>query len=309
MKTILEVKNLTKKFVNNKKIITAVNDISFSIKQGEIVSFLGPNGAAKTTTIKIILDLINKDDGEIFFLDRKLNNNVSDLLRNTGIVLEGTRNIYWNLSPIENFAYWGRCRGISKRKAINSGIELLAKFGLVGKKDVPVKDLSLGMQQIVSVCCAVLTSPQLLLLDEPTLGLDIKTIKKMEAFLKELARDKKTGILITTHQLEFAQTISDSILLINEGKIIYTNSIRQALDKFNSRKQYAVDFERCLTNEEYECLKKIGQIEQLSDKKYLVNINTGEKLRFLLASLSKMPILEIKVRTKKLEDIFMEYIR
>ncbi len=231
------------------------------------------------------------------------------MLRNTGIVLEGTRNIYWNLSPIENFAYWGRCRGISKRKAINSGIELLAKFGLVGKKDVPVKDLSLGMQQIVSVCCAVLTSPQLLLLDEPTLGLDIKTIKKMEAFLKELARDKKTGILITTHQLEFAQTISDSILLINEGKIIYTNSIRQALDKFNSRKQYAVDFERCLTNEEYECLKKIGQIEQLSDKKYLVNINTGEKLRFLLASLSKMPILEIKVRTKKLEDIFMEYIR
>lgn len=309
MKTILEVKNLTKKFVNNKKIITAVNNISFSIKQGEIVSFLGPNGAGKTTTIKIILDLINKDDGEIFFLDRKLNNNVSDLLRNTGIVLEGTRNIYWNLSPIENFAYWGRCRGISKRKAINSGIELLAKFGLVGKKDVPVKDLSLGMQQIVSVCCAVLTSPQLLLLDEPTLGLDIKTIKKMEAFLKELARDKKTGILITTHQLEFAQTISDSILLINEGKIIYTNSIRQALDKFNSRKQYAVDFERCLTNEEYECLKKIGQIEQLSDKKYLVNINTGEKLRFLLASLSKMPILEIKVRTKKLEDIFMEYIR
>lgn len=309
MKTILEVKNLTKKFVNNKKIITAVNDISFSIKQGEIVSFLGPNGAGKTTTIKIILDLINKDDGEIFFLDRKLNNNVSDLLRNTGIVLEGTRNIYWNLSPIENFAYWGRCRGISKRKAINSGIELLAKFGLVGKKDVPVKDLSLGMQQIVSVCCAVLTSPQLLLLDEPTLGLDIKTIKKMEAFLKELARDKKTGILITTHQLEFAQTISDSILLINEGKIIYTNNIRQALDKFNSRKQYAVDFERCLTNEEYECLKKIGQIEQLSDKKYLVNINTGEKLRFLLASLSKMPILEIKVRTKKLEDIFMEYIR
>ena len=309
MKTILEVKNLTKKFVNNKKIITAVNDISFSIKQGEIVSFLGPNGAGKTTTIKKILDLINKDDGEIFFLDRKLNNNVSDLLRNTGIVLEGTRNIYWNLSPIENFAYWGRCRGISKRKAINSGIELLAKFGLVGKKDVPVKDLSLGMQQIVSVCCAVLTSPQLLLLDEPTLGLDIKTIKKMEAFLKELARDKKTGILITTHQLEFAQTISDSILLINEGKIIYTNSIRQALDKFNSRKQYAVDFERCLTNEEYECLKKIGQIEQLSDKKYLVNINTGEKLRFLLASLSKMPILEIKVRTKKLEDIFMEYIR
>ena len=300
---------MTKKFVNNKKIITAVNDISFSIKQGEIVSFLGPNGAGKTTTIKIILDLINKDDGEIFFLDRKLNNNVSDLLRNTGIVLEGTRNIYWNLSPIENFAYWGRCRGISKRKAINSGIELLAKFGLVGKKDVPVKDLSLGMQQIVSVCCAVLTSPQLLLLDEPTLGLDIKTIKKMEAFLKELARDKKTGILITTHQLEFAQTISDSILLINEGKIIYTNSIRQALDKFNSRKQYAVDFERCLTNEEYECLKKIGQIEQLSDKKYLVNINTGEKLRFLLASLSKMPILEIKVRTKKLEDIFMEYIR
>ncbi|MGS0678733.1 ABC transporter ATP-binding protein [Lactobacillus johnsonii] len=309
MKTILEVKNLTKKFVNNKKIITAVNNISFSIKQGEIVSFLGPNGAGKTTTIKIILDLISKDDGEIFFLDRKLNNNVSDLLRNTGIVLEGTRNIYWNLSPIENFAYWGRCRGISKRKAINSGIELLAKFGLVGKKDVPVKDLSLGMQQIVSVCCAVLTSPQLLLLDEPTLGLDIKTIKKMEAFLKELARDKKTGILITTHQLEFAQTISDSILLINEGKIIYTNNIRQALDKFNSRKQYAVDFERCLTNEEYECLKKIGQIEQLSDKKYLVNINTGEKLRFLLASLSKMPILEIKVRTKKLEDIFMEYIR
>ena len=79
MKTILEVKNLTKKFVNNKKIITAVNDISFSIKQGEIVSFLGPNGAGKTTTIKIILDLINKDDGEIFFLDRKLNNNVRKL--------------------------------------------------------------------------------------------------------------------------------------------------------------------------------------------------------------------------------------
>lgn len=206
MATLLTVDGLSKKYKDTNK--KAVNDVSFQINHGDLVVFLGPNGAGKTTTLKMILNLIIPDEGKIYFEGQETTNKGLILLKNTGALLEGSRNMFWSLSPIENFVYWGGQRGLTKNVAEKKGVELLKQFGLFKKRNVPITSLSRGMQQAVGICCAMIAEPKLLILDEPTLGLDIKSTQVVISILKKLASNG-VGILITTHQLDFAQKVAE----------------------------------------------------------------------------------------------------
>ena len=201
MMALLTVDKLSKTYQATSK--KAVKDISFAVDHGDIVVFLGPNGAGKTTTLKMILNLVSPDHGKVYFEGKETTNDNLLLLKNTGVLLEGSRNMFWSLSPLENFIYWGGQRGLSKAKAERSGLLLMKKFGLLDKKDTTITSLSRGMQQIVGICCAMIAQPKLLILDEPTLGLDLKSAQIVTNILQELSANG-VGILITTHQLDFA---------------------------------------------------------------------------------------------------------
>lgn len=305
MTTLLTVDGLSKKYKDTGK--KAVNDVSFQISHGDIVVFLGPNGAGKTTTLKMILNLIIPDEGKIYFEGQEITSKGLMLLKNTGALLEGSRNMFWSLSPIENFVYWGGQRGLTKNMAEKKGVELLKQFGLFEKRNVPITSLSRGMQQAVGICCAMIAEPKLLILDEPTLGLDIRSTQVVISILKKLSSNG-VGILITTHQLDFAQKVAEKILLINQGKLVFSDNIKDSLENFNNQSILKITLTHSLKESDREKLSMYCTLITNTENSYQLNVKKQNNLPQVLEVLGELPIRKIETKTMKLEDIFNYYV-
>ena len=305
MAALLTVDKLSKTYqATNKK---AVKDISFTIDHGDIVAFLGANGAGKTTTLKMILNLVSPDHGKVYFEGKEMTNSNLLLLKNTGVLLEGSRNMFWSLSPIENFIYWGGQRGLSRKEAEHNGLQLLKKFGLLDKKDTTITSLSRGMQQIVGICCAMIAQPKLLILDEPTLGLDLKSAQIVINILKELSAND-VGILITTHQLDFAQKVAKKILLINHGELVFSDNMKESLARLNKQTIFELTFTRPLTYEEKEKLSLYCDLTLMHAALYQLVVKYQNNLAQVFDLLAKLPVRQIQTKERNLEDIFEYYM-
>jgi len=304
MTALLTVDKLSKTYqATNKK---AVKDISFTVDHSDIVAFLGLNGAGKTTTLKMILNLVSPDHGKVYFEGKEMTNSNLLLLKNTGVLLEGSRNMFWSLSPIENFIYWGGQRGLSRKEAEHNGLQLLKKFGLLDKKDTTITSLSRGMQQIVGICCAMIAQPKLLILDEPTLGLDLKSAQIVINILKELSADG-VGVLITTHQLGFAQKVAKKILLINHGELVFSDNMKESLARLNKQTIFELTFTRPLTSEEKEKLSLYCDLTLMHAALYQLVVKYQNNLAQVFDLLAKLPVRQIQTKERNLEDIFKYY--
>jgi len=233
---VIEVKNVCKTYKSgllHPHLIKAVDGINFDIKKGEIFGLLGPNGAGKTTTVKMIAGLIKPTSGEILVNGQTSvrSKTYMDLI---GSVLEGNRNIFWNMSPIENLYYFGRLRDVKETYIKSRAYELISEFDLIEKKDESVGKLSRGMQQKVALCCALISDPPVLLVDEPTLGLDVQSTKKIKSMLLNMAHEREKSILLTTHDMRLASEISDRIGIINKGKLIKIGTFEELKQLFSS---------------------------------------------------------------------------
>ena len=227
---IIEVKNLVKKFGN----FTAVDNISFSVKEGEVFAFLGPNGAGKTTTIKMLTTLLHPTSGDI-----KINNyspitQKNDARHSFGIVFQDP-SLDDELTAYENMDFHGTFYGVKKdirRKRID---ELLRFVELFDRKDDQVKTFSGGMKRRLEIARGLLHHPKILFLDEPTLGLDPQTRNHMWEYVLKLAKEEKMTIFFTTHYLEEAEKFADIITIIDHGKIAKIGS-SQELKKMTKSK-------------------------------------------------------------------------
>lgn len=198
----------------------AVRGVNLSVEQGRITALLGANGAGKTTTVKIAAGLILKDRGRVSFPALGAHPTL-------GAVLEGSRNLYWRLSPWENIRYFGELKGVPLSLLRRQAGELLEAFGLADRRDRPAQQLSRGMQQKLAVVLALLGDPRLLLLDEPTLGLDVESGRTIQDMLRRLCTERGITILVTTHQMDLAQALCDSIAIMRQGTV----AIHQPLGK------------------------------------------------------------------------------
>ncbi len=198
---ILRVENLSKTyppmFLSKKAPLHAVKNVSFEIGKGEIYALLGPNGAGKSTIIKMIAGLITPTAGKIIFNDEQVTKNT--VYKNLSAVLEGTRNVYWRLNPLENLHYFANLRGISSTEVKEKASDLLETLEIEGKKKNQSQHLSRGMLQKLALGVALITDPQILLLDEPTLGLDISSSRKIKEKIFNLAKKEGKSVLLTTH--------------------------------------------------------------------------------------------------------------
>lgn len=304
MNTLLTVKNISKTYQKNN--VKAVSNVSFNVDNGDIVAFLGSNGAGKTTTLKMILNLVSPDQGKIFFDGQDVTHNNLLLLKNSGTLLEGSQNMFWALSPIENFIYWGGQRGLSRKEAKKNGLALMEKFNLIEKKNTPISQLSRGMQQIVGICCAMIAKPKLLILDEPTLGLDLNATKIMIKMLQFTA-SKGTGIIVTTHQLDFAQRVANRILLINHGKLVLSDDIKTRLEQFNQQTIFLLKLSRSISENEKDKIVALCKLKLISSNKYQVSVENHKDLPQVLKILSELLIENLQTKTKDLNDIFEDY--
>jgi ABC-2 type transport system ATP-binding protein len=214
----------------------AVDGVSFAVQSGTVMGLLGPNGAGKTTVIKIILGLVIPTQGQACLAGYDITRERSRALRHAGAVLEGSRNIYWRLSARGNLEYFGGLRGLRGKplkKRIDEVLDLLA---LSDRADEETRQFSRGMQQKVALGVAMLHDPDVLLLDEPTLGLDVQAARTMTETVHRLARVQEKTILLTTHQMALAEELCDRILVIDRGKTIAEGPTREVIARFGGQR-------------------------------------------------------------------------
>jgi ABC-2 type transport system ATP-binding protein len=222
----IEVTNLTKNYGKN----TAVNDVSFSVEKGAICGILGPNGSGKTTTIKSICNLIIPDKGEIKLFDKENRKSIEHI----SALFEGTRNLYWRLTPRENLRYFAGIRGMGGKKIENRIDELLERFNLSEKRNVTVNTLSRGMQQKIAIAMTLVCDTEIVLLDEPTLGLDVQSYIDIKHVLRNIASDMNKTILLSTHHMDLVQELCNQVVILNKGKLVAKDSVENLLNMFKS---------------------------------------------------------------------------
>ncbi len=216
---MLKVKNLSKRFDK----VQAVDGVSFEVKPGEIAVLLGPNGAGKSTTIKSIAGLL-RFEGQI--LINNIGNKEVEAKRAFGYIPESPA-FYENLSVWEHLEFIARAYSLKDWQ--DTANRLLARFDMDDKKEKLGKELSKGMQQKLSICCALLINPRMIMFDEPMMGLDPKAIKELKSIFMEL---KKSGcaVLISTHIIDSIDEVWDKVLIMNKGRIVLIRT-RNELDK------------------------------------------------------------------------------
>ncbi|MQA24251.1 MAG: ATP-binding cassette domain-containing protein [Micromonosporaceae bacterium] len=228
VRAAIELRGLTKRYGS----FTAVDDVSVEIPAGQVFGLLGPNGAGKTTTIKMMAGLVTPTAGTARLSGHDIGAQRSQAVRQIGAVLEGSRNVYWSLSAWQNLLYFGRLKGLRGSKIKPRAERVLRDLGLWDRKDQSVGGFSRGMQQKVAIAAALVTDPPILLLDEPTIGLDVEAARTVREWVVQLARDEGKTIVLTTHQLAMAEELCDRVAVIRDGRIIADLPTRELLDRY-----------------------------------------------------------------------------
>lgn len=294
---VLQIKNLQKEF----KDTQVVNLSSLSVQQGEIYGFLGPNGAGKTTTMKMILSLISRTDGEIEVFGQPIDTD-KQYLNQIGSMIEEP-SYYPNLTGYENLLVFQKILGFDK-KNIQETLKIVGLDQPKNKKKL-VKDYSLGMKQRLALAFALVKKPRLLILDEPTNGLDPAGIHEIRELIIKLAKEQGITVFISTHILSEVEHIADRVGIINHGQLVYEGEIR----KIQSNKWLEVrgDF-----RDRREVISKVlfgypcKMLEIQEDKLKLTNL-ADQQISSLLRDLivEKVPIYEVKQEQETLESIFL----
>ncbi|MBI3117958.1 MAG: ABC transporter ATP-binding protein [Candidatus Hydrogenedentes bacterium] len=224
-----------KRRLYSKKLVDAAKTINFGIRRGEIFGLLGPNGAGKTTCVKMISGLVKPDGGRVIVDGLEVERHRKRILRKVGVVLEGTRTSIWPLTPLENLSYYGNLKNVRGPLLRQRSNELLDFIGLREKKNVQVRYLSRGQKQKLAICIALIANPQVLLLDEPTTGLDVQSGRVIKDKLIEMTRQQGKSVLVTTHDMHVAQELCDRIGIIHKGELVACREIDELLDLFSEQ--------------------------------------------------------------------------
>jgi ABC-type multidrug transport system ATPase subunit len=223
MTPIIEVRNLCKRFGD----FHAVKDLSFTVNKGDVYGFLGQNGAGKSTTIRMLLTLIRPTSGEIFIQGKSLDANRNEILKHTGAVIERP-DLYSYLTAAENLAVFARLSGIKPLR--NLILEKLEQVGLADRADSRVKTFSQGMKQRLGIAVALVHDPSLIILDEPTNGLDPQGIADMRKLILSLSRDFGKTLLVSSHLLGEMEQIATRMIIISRGSKVVEGYINDLLD-------------------------------------------------------------------------------
>ena len=300
---ILEAQNLQKSYTDKGKTIVAVRDVSLRLAAGEVLAFLGPNGAGKTTSIKMVAGLIRPDAGWVRIGDRDPHQN-SQALRFIGAVLEGNRNTYWRLTPEENLEYFGVLKGLSQKVARQRSQELLERFHLTDKRRAQVQSLSRGMQQKLAIAVALIHQPQLLLLDEPTLGLDVEATEDVKRQVREIAQSG-CAILLTTHQLAIAEELSDRVAIINGGEIVVEETTDELIRQF-SGSSYRIEVAEEIDVDRRYKLEALGVAIESERSLQIID---SDLLYSALEILKPLPLMQVQRDQATLTDVFLNFVR
>ena len=299
---MIEVKNLNKVFSHKGKEIIAVHNVSFSVAEGEAVAFIGPNGAGKSTTIKMMTGILHPSSGDISILGYSPQKNRKEVVRKIGAVFGQRSSLLPNLPSADNLSLFGVMYGLSKPE-IKERIEYLEKIlGIEPFRNQPIRTLSLGQRMRVEIACALIHSPKILFLDEPSIGLDIIAKQTLREMLIYLQKEHKMTIFLTSHDVGDIEAICERTIIVNHGKIV--------VDEPTSELRVLMQKERRI---------RLGSVENIHIKKDGVSILNDSGFTGFIVDTTKVDVTfvlkkildagysgEIEVLSPSLEDVLVK---
>lgn len=303
----IKIENLTKKFGGQR----AVDNISFEVKTGEILGFLGPNGAGKTTTVRIITNYLKQTEGEVYIGGKSLKDYTQELKRHIGYLPEDNP-LYADMPMIDYLEFSALLQGIHKEKINERIIEMVRVCGLNAEKHKKIGELSKGFQQRVGLAQAMIHDPDILILDEPTAGLDPNQIVEIRRLIRELGKEKT--VILCTHILPEVEATCDRILIINRGKIVADGTADTLRKQAKGQEILIVRIEDGDSNEVFEAVQELPSVAMVdfTDRqlnRFEVHSRPDTSSRrdiFDLCVGKKWVLTEMTVHEAKLEDIFRE---
>lgn len=298
MQDIVKVSHLTKRFNQ----LTAVNDLSFTVKPGDVYGFLGQNGAGKSTSIRMLLTLITPTEGDIELFGMSLNRHRKEILQQVGAVIEKP-DVYKYLSAYDNLKLFARLSGIHPSRAML--MDQLEMVGLAGRANDPVKTFSQGMKQRLGIAIALVHNPGLIVLDEPTNGLDPQGIADIRNLILFLSREKKKTIIVSSHLLNEIEQIATRMLIIDKGRKLVEGATSELLDST----QVVLQLNTANNSQALEIIKGSSWADRLKpmrDGQLILGLNRNEipeLNRFLVGMQVEVLLLQPR---NNLEDYFLQ---
>lgn len=296
---VIEITGINK-IIGSKKVI---NDVSLSVDKGQVFALLGPNGAGKTTLIRIILGLLKPDKGHVRLFGEKLSDQSrSDLLLRIGVQNDG--NLYENLSVAENLALWGEIYGLDQETIKKRIDDLKSMFHLEEYIDMTVGDLSKGNRQKVMLARAMFHSPDVLILDEPTTGLDPAAIEEFYQFIKKLKKEGVT-IVMSTHYLYGLDDVVDTIGIISEGTLLISGEVDQL-----RRQENKVQFKGKFNTKDIKELTSYGELFGNLNDEFTISVDKNDNIADIVKTLALEgnDIYGVYKVTETVKDIYFRII-
>lgn len=300
---MLKISHLSKSFGK----VQAVDDISLEVKKGEIFGFLGPNGAGKTTTISMIAGLLTPDSGTIQIDSMDIRNSPQEIRGIMGVVPQDMA-FYEELTAKENLRFWGQLQGMSGSELDQKILYYLDKIGLKGRENEPLKKYSGGMKRRINLIIGLIHSPRLLLLDEPTIGIDVQTKINILDLIREASTGGTTAVY-TTHNLVEAEELCDRIAIMDKGKILALGTLNELIQIVGEKDIALIQGEFSADQAQQIVTKEKGiDVITMKDGYLAISLDASKKVPGLMESFfnSGISINDISLKQPNLESVFLK---
>jgi ABC-2 type transport system ATP-binding protein len=283
-----------------KKRVSAVKSISFTINEGELVGFIGPNGAGKTTTLKILSGLLYPTFGFVQVVGYTPWDRKPDFLKNISLVMGQKNQLWWDLPAVDSFELNKEIYQISDDVYSKTLNELLSLLDVQSLVNVQVRRLSLGQRMRLELVAALLHQPQILFLDEPTLGLDVVAQQTLRDFIYEYNRKRNATILLTSHNMDDVADLTKRVIVIDKGEILFDGQITELVGQFAKEKIIKVYLSK---ETDFKKFEKIGKVKRIDYPQVTLSVARGTSASAAAEILQNFPIADLTIDEEPIEEI------
>ncbi len=301
--TVLKVESISKRFSN----VRAVNNISFTVNRGDIFAFLGPNGSGKTTSLRILLDIIKSDSGEIaWYLNG--NSNHTPAASQVGYLPE-ERGLYLDIPILKSLIYLASIRGMDKAEAKKAALQWLERLELADRAKEKLQVLSKGNQQKIQFVASILHKPAFAILDEPFSGLDPLNQELFIEFIKEI-NNQGTTIILSAHQMQLVEKIAHKIFLINKGEKLYNGNLAGIYELYGNKQIIELRFKSGFNEISLKHFNGAENVEIIDTSKVKLTFGQNSDIKSALSDLAKLEgDFDISSHKPDLHDIFLHLVK
>ncbi|MDP2874422.1 MAG: ATP-binding cassette domain-containing protein [bacterium] len=298
------IKGLLQSFAARKtETVKAVDNISFTIEPGELVGFIGPNGAGKTTTLKCLSGLLHPTKGQVSVLGFSPWERKPEFQKQFALVAGQKNQLWWNLPARETFILNKEIYEVPDEKYRKTLKELLTVLEAEDILDVQVRKLSLGQRMKCELIAALVHSPQVLFLDEPTIGLDVVMQKKIRDFIRDYNQREQATVILTSHYMADVAALCQRVLIIDQGKLVFDGELAEIFRKYVDHKVLSITLSKPINK---EALRGLGEIKEFAYPRLVLSVKREEAPLVTAAVLEKLPVEDLNVEEPAIEDVIRE---